>query len=61
MYSTGTPTWTYAPLAVGHISLGDTSSATTAFLARVDNSSASGSLADITGELKNFKIDGGTY
>ncbi len=51
--------WSYAPLAVGHISLGASGAAGTAHIKRL--TAGSGSLATITGEIKHFKIDGGTY
>ena len=51
--------WSYAPLAVGHISLGASGAAGTAHIKRL--TAGSGSLANIVGEIKHFKIDGGTY
>ena len=51
--------WSYAPLAVGHISLGASGASGTAHIKRL--TAGSGSLANITGEIKHFKIDGGTY
>tara|TARA_B100001057_G_scaffold260793_1_gene260991 strand:+ start:796 stop:3189 length:2394 start_codon:yes stop_codon:yes gene_type:complete len=51
--------WSYAPLAVGHISLGASGASGTAHIKRI--AAGSGSLANIVGEIKHFKIDGGTY